>query len=55
MPTDIWFTGQAVLPSVGLQPSVRVTPTLAGVRAGEDEVMQAAVELLVSERGAAVR
>lgn len=59
---QIWFTGQAVVPidrpplqRVGLQPDLPMMPTVAGVRAGEDEVMQAAIDQLVSERGAAVR
>jgi len=47
------FTGQAVAPlfgpplqRVGLVPDVHVAPTIAGVRAGRDEVLEAAIELL---------
>jgi hypothetical protein len=46
------FTGSAVLApdgtpiqGVGLTPDVRVTPTLAGLRAGRDEVLECAVRL----------
>ena len=47
------FTGQAVthadgrqLQRVGLQPTVEVRPTLAGIRAGKDEVLDRAIEYL---------
>jgi hypothetical protein len=31
---------------VGLQPVVEVRPTLAGIRAGKDEVLEVAIEYL---------
>lgn len=47
------FTGQAVVPlegpplqRVGLQPDTPVRPTIAGVRAGRDEVLEAALAAL---------
>ena len=47
------FTGQSVrhadgrqLQRVGLQPDVEVRPTIEGIRAGEDEVLQRAIEYL---------
>jgi C-terminal processing protease CtpA/Prc len=47
------FTGQAVmhadgrqLQRVGLQPNVEVRPTVAGIRAGKDEVLERAIEYL---------
>lgn len=49
----ISFTGHSVrhadgrqLQRVGLQPQVRVAPTIAGVAAGRDEVLEAAVKFL---------
>jgi C-terminal processing protease CtpA/Prc len=48
----VGFTGQAVmwpdgrrLQRVGLVPDVEVTPTIAGIRAGRDEVLEAALRL----------
>ncbi|HBY59781.1 MAG TPA: hypothetical protein DEH78_08145 [Solibacterales bacterium] len=35
---------------IGLQPDVVVRPTVAGIRAGRDEVLEAALELLASQR-----
>ena len=47
------FTGQSVrhadgrqLQRVGLQPDVEVRPTTEGIRAGEDEVLQRAIDYL---------
>ncbi len=47
------FTGHDVrhadgrqLQRLGLQPQVRIAPTLAGIRAGKDEVLDRAVEYL---------
>jgi hypothetical protein len=37
---------------VGIAPNVRVSPTVAGVRAGRDEVLERAVALLARERHA---
>jgi C-terminal processing protease CtpA/Prc len=54
------FTGQAVrhadgrqLQRVGLVPDVPVRPTIAGVRAGRDEVLERAVHYLVTSRPSA--
>jgi C-terminal processing protease CtpA/Prc len=51
--TYVSFTGQGVwhadgrqLQRLGLQPAVEVRPTLAGIRAGRDEVLEKAVEYL---------
>jgi C-terminal processing protease CtpA/Prc len=58
VPGGIWisFTGQAVrhadgrqLQRVGLQPDIAVRPTLKGIRAGKDEVLERAVEYLTKE------
>jgi C-terminal processing protease CtpA/Prc len=47
------FTGQGVwdadgrqLQRVGLKPDIAVRPTLAGIRAGRDEVLEKAIEYL---------
>ena len=57
VPGGIWinFTGQAVrhadgrqLQRIGLVPDVEVRPTLAGIRAGKDEVLDKAIEYLES-------
>jgi hypothetical protein len=52
-----WFTGLAVtypdgraLQQVGLRPTIRVAPTLAGIRAGRDEVLEAAIRYLSPAR-----
>jgi hypothetical protein len=49
----VYFTGQGVwhadgrqLQRLGLQPDVEVRPTLAGIRAGKDEVLDRAVDYL---------
>ncbi|MCP4213202.1 MAG: hypothetical protein GY765_01040 [bacterium] len=49
----VYFTGQAVfhadggqLQRKGLQPHVKVKPTIAGIRAGKDEVLDKAIEYL---------
>jgi C-terminal processing protease CtpA/Prc len=49
----IYFSGQGVrhldgrqLQRVGLQPTILVTPTIAGVRAGRDEVLERALKYL---------
>ena len=55
LPGDVTvgFTGHDVrhgdgrqLQRVGLQPHVAVTPTIAGIRAGKDEVLERAMDLL---------
>ncbi|HSR50692.1 MAG TPA: S41 family peptidase [Acidobacteriota bacterium] len=50
---EVGFTGQAVshmdgrqLQRVGIQPDIPVKPTIAGIRAGRDELLEAAVEFL---------
>lgn len=55
----VYFTGLAVfhpdgrpLQQVGLVPDIRVTPTIAGIRAGRDEVLERALGYL---RGSAAR
>jgi C-terminal processing protease CtpA/Prc len=59
VPGGIWisFTGQAVrhadgrqLQRVGLKPDIEVRPTLKGIRAGTDEVLERAVEYLEKGR-----
>jgi len=47
------FTGMSIthgdgrqLQRVGIQPTLRAAPTLAGVRAGRDEILEAAIKLL---------
>jgi C-terminal processing protease CtpA/Prc len=49
----VYFSGQGVwhadgrqLQRVGLQPEIEVHPTLAGIRAGRDEVLDKAIEYL---------
>jgi C-terminal processing protease CtpA/Prc len=58
VPGGIWinFTGQAVrhadgrqLQRVGLKPDVEVRPTIRGIRAGKDEVLEKAIEYLQRE------
>jgi C-terminal processing protease CtpA/Prc len=51
----VWFSGQEVrhadgrqLQRIGIQPHVRVEPTLAGIRAGRDEVLEKGIEVLKS-------
>jgi C-terminal processing protease CtpA/Prc len=51
------FTGQAVrfadgrqLQRIGVQPHILVQPTIAGVRAGRDEVLEAAIEHLRKQK-----
>ena len=55
VPGNIWigFTGQAVkhadgrqLQRVGIIPDVHVFSTIAGIKAGRDEVLEKAIELL---------
>ena len=40
----VWHADGTQLQRVGLQPKVLVTPTIAGIRAGKDEVLDKAVE-----------
>lgn len=53
----VWWTGMRVVKrdgsphhGVGILPTVPVSPTIAGIRAGRDEVLQAAVELVGARR-----
>lgn len=41
----IWHADGRQLQRVGLQPDVEVHPTLVGIRAGKDEVLDTAVEV----------
>ena len=50
---NLWFSGQAVmhpdgkpLQRVGLQPDIFVKPTIKGIQAGKDEVLDRAVKYL---------
>ena len=42
----VWHADGRQLQRVGLQPTVEVRPTLAGIRAGKDEVLDRAIEYL---------
>jgi C-terminal processing protease CtpA/Prc len=42
----VWHADGRQLQRVGLQPVVEVRPTLAGIRAGKDEVLEVAIEYL---------
>jgi len=42
----VWHADGRQLQRVGLQPAVEVQPTLAGIRAGKDEVLDRAIEYL---------
>jgi C-terminal processing protease CtpA/Prc len=53
----MWFTGQAVrhadgrqLQQVGIQPTIVAEPTIAGVRAGKDEVLDRAIQFATTGR-----
>jgi len=46
----VWHADGRQLQRVGLQPIVEVRPTLAGIRAGEDEVLDKAIEYLEHSR-----
>ena len=59
LPGDIHvsFTGDDVrhadgrqLQRMGIQPDIRVEPTIEGIRKGRDEVLEAAVKYLQSQR-----
>ena len=59
---SVGFSGQEVthadgrqLQRVGIQPHLRVEPTITGVRAGRDEVLEAAVGFLRDQAGGAPR
>ncbi len=41
-----WYPDRTTFVGVGIQPHLRVSPTIAGVRAGRDEVLEAALEHL---------
>jgi C-terminal processing protease CtpA/Prc len=42
----VWHADGRQLQRLGLQPTVEVRPTLLGIRSGQDEVLQAAIEYL---------
>jgi len=42
----VWHSDGRQLQRLGLQPEVEVRPTLAGIRAGKDEVLDKAVQYL---------
>lgn len=42
----VWHADGRQLQRLGLQPIVDVRPTLAGIRAGKDEVLDRAIEYL---------
>lgn len=44
----VWHADGRQLQRVGLQPAVEVRPTLAGIRAGKDEVLDRAIEYLAN-------
>lgn len=53
----MWFTGQAVrhadgrqLQQVGIQPTIAAEPTIAGIRAGKDEVLDRAIRFATTGR-----
>jgi hypothetical protein len=53
----MWFTGQAVrhvdgrqLQQIGIQPTIVAEPTIAGVRAGKDEVLDRAIQFATTGR-----
>ncbi|MBV9938492.1 MAG: hypothetical protein JO150_08315, partial [Acidobacteriaceae bacterium] len=43
---DIRHPNGGALQRLGLQPAVTVTPTVGGIRAGRDEVLEAALQYL---------
>ena len=42
----VWHADGRQLQRLGLQPTVEVRPTLSGIRAGKDEVLEVAIEYL---------
>jgi hypothetical protein len=54
----VYFTGHDIrhadgrqLQRLGIQPDIEVTPTVAGIREGRDEVLEAAIRFLQLEKG----
>ena len=52
----MWFTGAGVFTleggqthRIGLEPDIRITRTIEGIREGRDEIMEAAIEFLLSQ------
>jgi C-terminal processing protease CtpA/Prc len=43
---DVRFADESQLQRRGIQPDIRVGPTIAGLRAGRDEVLERAVQFL---------
>jgi C-terminal processing protease CtpA/Prc len=48
--TSVTFADGTAVQRVGVQPDVVATPTIAGIRAGRDEVLERAIEFLVLGR-----
>jgi C-terminal processing protease CtpA/Prc len=48
---DVRHADGRQLQRLGIQPHVRVEPTIEGIRAGRDEVLAKAIEFLVSKKG----
>jgi hypothetical protein len=50
----VFYPDKTPTQQIGIKPNVRVTPTIAGIRAGRDEVLEEAVrQILGSEVSAA--
>ena len=47
---DVRFPDDSQLQRRGIQPDIRVSPTIAGIRAGRDEVLERALRFLESEK-----
>jgi C-terminal processing protease CtpA/Prc len=43
---EVRFAGNRQLQRLGVQPDIRVEPTIAGIRKGQDEVLEAAIDFL---------
>jgi C-terminal processing protease CtpA/Prc len=48
--TSVTFADGTQVQKVGIQPDIVVAPTLAGVRAGRDEVLERAIAFLLDQR-----
>jgi C-terminal processing protease CtpA/Prc len=47
---DVRHADGRQLQRVGIQPDIKVEPTIAGLRAGRDEVLEAAIEFLTTTK-----
>ena len=47
---DVRHADETEFQPVGLQPDIPVKPTIAGIRAGRDEVLEKAIEYLMNDR-----